>query len=309
MKVIIPVAGEGTRLRPHTYTMPKALLPVGGKPMLAHVLDQITALSFSEVVFIIGALGDQIKEYIEKNYNFKASFVEQKKYLGLGYAVYLGVIDTTEDVLVVLGDTITELDWQGLVGSDRNLLAIKEVDDARAFGVAEVEGDRIIRLVEKPEKPPSNLAVIGVYYIKDTAQFYECLDKIVKQGITTHGEIQLTDAFDLFLKEGGSLYTFPTTGWHDCGNVETILATNRHLLSKNQEAVKREGSIIVPPSLVDPSAQVERSIIGPYVSLGPETVVRNSIISDSIIFAGAHIDSAVVAGSLIGRDVIVRGNT
>jgi glucose-1-phosphate thymidylyltransferase len=307
MKVIIPVAGEGTRLRPHTYTTPKVLLPVAGKPMLGHVLDQLVGLNFSQIVFVVGNRGDQIKKYVKENYKFKTSFVEQKDTFGLGHAVYKGTIDTSEDILIVLGDTIAEMDWKGMIGSDHNCLAVMEVDDPSAFGVVEVKDDRITKLVEKPKDPPSNLAVVGVYYIKDTEKFYSCLDEIVKRGITSHGEIQLTDAFDLFLKNGGDLRTFPISGWHDCGKQETILETNRYLLSKYGEAVKREGSVIIGPCLIASTARVEGSIIGPYVSLGSDAVVRNSIISDSIIAQGANVESAILKGSLVGSSAVIRG--
>lgn len=307
MKVVIPVAGEGTRLRPHTYTTPKVLLPVAGKPMLGHVLDQLAGLAISEVVFVVGYRGEQIKKYVQDNYKFKATFIEQKDTFGLGHAVYVGITDTSEDILIVLGDTIAELDWKGLVSSDHNCLGVMEVDDPSAFGVVEVKEDRITRLVEKPKDPPSNLAVVGVYFIKDAEKFRGCLEEIVKRGITSHGEIQLTDAFDLFIKNGGELHTFEIEGWHDCGKQETILETNRYLLSKHAEPVKREGSVIIPPCLIAQTARVEGSIVGPNVSLGAEATVRNSIISDAIIAQGALIEGAILRDSLVGRLAVVRG--
>lgn len=307
MKVIIPVAGEGTRLRPHTYTTPKVLIPVAGKPMLGHVLDQLSGLGFSEVIFVVGHRGDQIKKYVSENYKFKTTFVEQKDTFGLGHAVYVGIIDTSEEILILLGDTIAELDWKGLIASDHNCLAVMEVDDPTSFGVVEADGDRITRLVEKPKEPPSNRAVVGVYYIKETSGFYKCLDEIVQRGITSHGEIQLTDAFGLFLKNGGDLRTFPITGWHDCGTVDTILETNRYLLDKYGEAVKREGSVIIGPSLIASTARVEGSIVGPHVSLGADSVVRNSIISDSIIAQGARIESAILKRALVGNRAVLTG--
>ncbi|MFH2057189.1 MAG: sugar phosphate nucleotidyltransferase [bacterium] len=308
MKVIIPVAGEGTRLRPHTYTTPKALVPVGGKPMLAHVLEQLSGLEFSEVIFIIGWHGDQIREWVGDNCKFKCSFVEQSGRFGLGFAIQLGLQACgDEPALVVLGDTIADLDWSGLVKSQRNTLAVSEVDNPQSFGVVEVEGDRIVRLVEKPKNPPSNLAIVGVYYIKEAARFLKCLDELVERGITSHGEIQLTDAFALFLESGGEVFTYPVQGWYDCGNKETLLATNRHLLDKYGEKVKREGAVIIPPVLIAPTARIEAAVIGPHVSLGPETIVRNAVISDSIICRGARIESAVLRASVVGRQAVVIG--
>lgn len=308
MKVIIPVAGEGTRLRPHTYTTPKALIPVGGKPMLAHVLDQLSGLDYSEVIFVIGWHGEAIADWVESNYKFRATFLEQSGRYGLGYAVQLGLRACgDEPALVVLGDTIADMDWAGMVKSERNLVAVSEVDDPRRFGVVEVDGDRIVRVVEKPKDPPSNLAIVGVYFIHDAAQCSKCLDELVERGITSHGEIQLTDAFALFIESGGELYTYPIKSWYDCGNKETLLASNRHLLDKYGEKVKREGAVIIPPVLIAPTARIEASVIGPYVSLGPETNVRNSVISDSIICQGARIESIVLTASVIGKQAVVVG--
>ena len=216
MKIIIPVAGEGRRLRPHTYTTPKALLPVAGKPILGHIVDQILDLNASEVIFITGPLGDKIEKYIKDNYSFPSTFIEQSTLYGLGYAVHLGIVSDSEDLLVILGDTIVELDWRGLIATGRNTLVVREVADPRAFGVAETEGDRIVHLIEKPENPPTNLAVVGVYYM-EIAPVHECTAVVVNKRVTRHGEIQLTDAFELLLQKGSQLYTYPTLGWYDCG--------------------------------------------------------------------------------------------
>ena len=196
MKVIIPVAGIGSRLRPHTHTAPKALLHVAGKPLLAHILDSLAELEFEEITFVVGFLGDQIIDYVKSTYNFNAKFVPQEKLLGLGYAIDLAIAnDETDDLLIVLGDTIVEMAWEDMIKRDKNFIGVKTVKDPRRFGVAEVEGDRIIRLLEKPKDPPSNLALVGVYYIKDTQQFKSSLKEIVVSNIKTKNEYQVTDAF------------------------------------------------------------------------------------------------------------------
>ncbi len=305
MKVVIPVAGEGRRLRPHTYSTPKCLLQVAGKPILGHIIDQILDLDFSEVIFVTGPNGHQIEQFVRSNYDFDARFIAQEKLYGLGYAVYLGIVSRSEDLLIVLGDTIVELDWQRMIAAGNNTLVVKEVADPRAFGVVETDGDRIVHLVEKPDEPPTNLAVVGVYYIKDTAKFFDCITEVIEKGITSHGEIQVTDAFDLLIKKGSTIHTFPTTGWYDCGRKETILSTNRFLLERQQASAQRGGSVIIPPSYIAPEAVIENSIVGPYASIGKNSIVRNSIVRDSIIADQTQIVSCTIERSLIGSDVVI----
>jgi glucose-1-phosphate thymidylyltransferase len=305
MKVVIPVAGEGRRLRPHTYSTPKCLLQVAGKPILGHIVDQILELDFSEVVFITGPNGQQIEGFIRENYNFTARFIEQERLYGLGYAIYLGIVSRSEELLVVLGDTIVELNWRGMIDSGKNTIVVKEVADPRAFGVVETDGDRIIHLVEKPQKPPTNLAVVGVYYLRETARFFECITEVIEKGITTHGEIQVTDAFDLLIKKGSSIHTFPTTGWYDCGRKESMLSTNRFLLDRKGASSYRDGSVIIPPSYIAPEAVINNSVVGPYASIGRESVVRNSIVRDSIIADHTQVISSTIENSLIGNYVMM----
>ncbi len=305
MKIVIPVAGEGRRLLPHTYSTPKCLLQVAGKPILGHIVDQILALDFSEVIFITGPNGQKIEKFIRSNYNFTARFIEQQRLYGLGYAVYLGIVNRSEELLVVLGDTIVELDWSSMIGANRNTIVVKEVGDPRAFGVVEIENDHIVHLVEKPQDPPTNLAVVGVYYIRETAKFFECITEVIEKGITTHGEIQVTDAFDLLIKKGSAIHTFPTTGWYDCGRKETMLSTNRFLLDRKAASSYRDGSVIIPPSFVSSEAVIENSVIGPYASIGKETVVRNSIVRDSIIADHTQVVSCTIENSLIGNYVMM----
>lgn len=306
MKVIIPVAGEGTRLRPHTFTTPKALLQIAGKPILGHIIDQIIDLDISEIIFITGPQGYKIERYVRDTYTVKTTFVEQRTLYGLGYAVHIGMVSTDEDLLVILGDTIVEIDWKGLINTRRNSLAVKEVANPRAFGVVETEGDRIIRLVEKPQNPPSNLAVVGVYYITDVKMFRQCTSEIIEDGIKTHGEVQLTDAFDLLLKKGSSLYTFPTLGWYDCGRKETMLETNRFILDRHQPSVERAGCTIVPPVFVAENAVIARSTIGPYVSIGKDCKISNATITNSILADGVEVEWSVMDSSLVGNNAVVK---
>lgn len=305
MKVIIPVAGEGTRLRPHTYTTPKALLQIAGKPILGHIIDQIIDLPISEMIFVTGPQGYKIERFVREHYTLKSTFVEQRTLYGLGYAVHLGITTTDEELLIILGDTIVEIDWKGMIATGRNSLAVKEVANPRAFGVVETNGDRIVRLVEKPANPPTNLAVVGVYYIRDVKLFHQCTSEMIERGVTTHGEIQLTDAFDLLLKKGSTLHTFPTLGWYDCGRRENMLETNRYILERHHSTAERNGCTIKPPVYIAEDAVVTKSTIGPYVSIGRGGRISNSTITDSILADNVAVDWSVIADSLVGNSVTI----
>lgn len=309
LKIVIPVAGAGTRLRPHTYTQPKSLLPVAGKPMIAHVLDQLLVLNPSEICFVIGYLGEQIKDFVESNYAFNASFVEQKRLLGLGYAINLALDQIKNGpLLIVLGDTIARTDYEKFVGAGSNVIGLQKVADPRRFGVANIDGDHIIAFEEKPQHPKSNLAIIGLYYFEDSEPLHKQLNKVVELDKRTGGEIQLTDALDYMLQAGVHFSPYEVDAWLDCGKVETMLETNRFLLEEMNEYKDYPGSIIIPPVYIDATAEIDRSIIGPYVSVSPGARIIKSIVSDSIIFEQAVVEDSLLDSSLIGENVRVRGN-
>jgi glucose-1-phosphate thymidylyltransferase len=309
VKAIIPAAGIGSRLRPHTHTLPKALLHVAGKPIIGHILDNLAELDVSELVIVVGALGEKIEAYVRKNYTIKATFVEQRERKGLGHSIYLALeAMEPEPVLIVYGDTIFEGDIAG--GIDYTVdgsLGVKEVADPRRFGTVELEGGHVIRLVEKPDNPKSNLVIVGVNFINNIQQLHACLRKIVEGNIKTRGEYQLTDAFQMMVEGGARLSTFPLEGWFDCGKPETLLATNRHLLEKFKYRGKIPGSVVKSPTFIAPGADVQNSILGPHVSVAEGAVIRNSIVEDSIIGEGAEVIDCLLRGSLVGDSAAVQG--
>jgi glucose-1-phosphate thymidylyltransferase len=309
MKVIIPVAGVGSRLRPHTYTTPKVLLHVAGRPILSHVLEPILKLNPEEVVFVIGFRGEDIREFIESNYQFKASFVKQENLLGLGYAVSLAMNFIQEGpVLVVLGDTIVECDLEKFTGSGDYVLGVRQVDDPRRFGIAETEDGFVVRLEEKPIAPKTDLAVIGLYYFRDSRPLKAALDQHMASGRTTRGEVQFTDALQAMVESGIQFRPYEVTDWFDCGKKETILETNRHLLKRIGSPSKVAGSTIVQPVFIGEGAVVQHSVIGPNVSLSEGAIVENCILRDTIIGPHAHVDHVVLENSLIGHHVIIKGS-
>ena len=311
MKVIIPVAGIGSRLRPHTHTAPKPLLHVAGKPILGHILDSIAPLNPEQVIFVLGHMGDKISDYVKGNYEYETLFIEQAEPLGLGYAVYLALEQTGDsDVLILLGDTIIDARLTEFVGTGPNVLGLKSVslEEASRFGIAVVEKNRIIEVVEKPADPPSTLAIVGAYYFSDVKALATELKYLIENGITTKGEYQITDALKRMIDNGCTLNSFEIEHWYDCGKKETLLETNRALLAHSPHTVGSEGVVIIPPVYIAPDATVRNAIIGPFVSIGSEAVVSDCIVRDSIISAKARVSEILLEGSLVGNSTEIKGH-
>lgn len=310
MRAIIPVAGIGSRLKPHTQTQPKSLIPVAGKPILGHIVDNLVNAGVNDFVFIIGYLGDRIEQYLTEHYtDCKMSFVMQTVGRGIGHAIWLAreEVDPTEPVLIVLGDTIFEADLKTVVETNVSSLGVKKVDDPRLFGVAELNNDgHISKLIEKPKIPHSNLALVGLYYIKETAMLFECLEYHIQNDIRTNNEFHLTDALQCMIEKGANMRTFGVSTWFDCGKKEVILQTNRNLLKrlevKDFTHLTKLGNIIVPPVHISTTAKIENSIIGPDVSIGDGAYITRSIVKNSIIGMNASLQNAIIENSLIGSD-------
>jgi glucose-1-phosphate thymidylyltransferase len=309
VKIIIPVAGAGTRLRPHTYTQPKPLLNVAGKPILAHILDSVIPLKPSKVILIVSHQGEKIAGFVRKNYDIKFSLVHQAELLGLGHAIYLTRTEfDQEPILIILGDTIIESNLLKNLKGRFNLLGVKPVKDPQRFGIAEVKAGLVTNLVEKPERPKGNLALVGLYYIRSTGILRETLDRIVRQKVTTKGEIQLTDALQRMIKQGVKFKTFNIQGWYDCGKTETLLETNQRLLEKSGGSVRtHKKALIIPPVYLAPSAQIANSVIGPYATVLDRVRITNSIIKNSILSKGCCVQDAILENSLIGQYAKVNG--
>lgn len=310
MKAIILLAGLGTRLRPHTYSKPKPLVQVAGKPVLGHVMDSLGGLQIDETIFVVGYLGEQIEKYIAEHYpQMRARYVEQDEMKGQAHAIRLAKDYIDREVLIIFGDTIWETDFARLerVKGD-GLIYTKEVSDPRRFGVALLKDGFVTKFVEKPETKVSNLAVVGVYYFRNWRRLMKAIDGVIDRNIQTRGEYFLADAMQLMIDDGARLEAETIPVWEDCGTVPAILKTNRHLLTKHgNHAREIQGSVILPPVYISDSAHITNSIIGPYVSISEDATVENSIVRDSIISEGAHIENRVLEGSLIGKDALVRG--
>lgn len=310
MKVIIPAAGAGSRLRPYTYTVPKTLLPIAGKPILGYILDQVICWGASKVSIIHGYLGNQIKSYVKDNYDISVDFRLQEKQYGLGHAVYLGIDEADEDILVILGDTILETDVTSVISKKVTAVGVKEVSNPLKFGVVVVQDGKVIKLVEKPRIPPSNLALVGIYYIRNANILKRAIKKTMDDGIMVKGEYQMTDALQLLLEWGEEVQTLPIKGWFDCGKPETLLETNNYILQRDGGKVedsKSVNSVVLPPVYIGEGTTIKNSIIGPNVSIGKNCDIEEAIITDSMIGDKTKIETAILSRTLVGYRAEVIG--
>jgi glucose-1-phosphate thymidylyltransferase len=310
VKAIIPAAGSGTRLRPQTHTLPKPLIHVAGKSILGYILDDLENVGIDKVGLILGEKGERIADYVNSNYDFSVDQVYQEERKGLGHAIYLYLSKNgfdDEPMIIVLSDTILEADLGFMLRSEYSCIAVQKVDDPRRFGVVELDGRFIKRLIEKPTVITSDLAIVGVYLIRNVPLLFDCLQRLINMDIKSKGEYQLTDALQLMLEYGEKMNIFCVSGWHDCGTPENLLKTNRHLLSNNHIDVQIPGSIIIPPVFIANSCNVENSIIGPHVSTADGSRVVRSIVQDSIVNKNASIHNALITGSIIGENANFNG--
>ncbi|HLW60866.1 MAG TPA: sugar phosphate nucleotidyltransferase [bacterium] len=309
MNAIIPVAGRGKRLRPHTHTQPKVLMNVAGKPILAYILDDLKDLGVEEIVFVVGYLAEKVEEYVRERYPFRAHFVYQDEPMGNGHAIYVAREHLTGPTLIVFGDTVVQADLRAAAALPHSAIGVHRVADPRAFGVVELDGDGIVRhLWEKPAVPPSDLAAVGVYMIQQPAPFRRALERLVDDRRIENGEYWLADALQIMIDSGERLQTFPVDEWYDCGTPEALLRANRALLDHAPPpVVEIPGSVVIPPSAIAETAVVEGSVLGPYATVAEGARVTNAVIRDSIINAHARVESVLLEESIIGENAAVTG--
>lgn len=311
MDIILPVAGLGSRLRPHTWTKPKPLVSLAGKPILEHVLDRVLPLAPSRLVFITGYLGDQIEAWARERYpGMDLAFVEQPEMKGQTDAIGRTRHLVSGDALILFPDMLFEADFSSLRDTDADaVMFTKWVEDPSALGIAVVEDGRITKLIEKPKDPISNLAVIGIYYIREMPKLYEAIDEQMRLGISLKNEYFIADAIQLMIDAGARVVTAPVTEWEDCGSVENLLATNAWLLERMRpDAPVIPNAVVVAPSVVHESAVLENCVVGPHASVGANVTVRNAVLRDCVVEADATIEGVVASHALIGRRARVTGS-
>jgi len=317
VKAIIPVAGAGTKLRPLTYTQPKALIPIAGKTILGVIVDQLLEAGVNEFVFVIGYLGEKIQRYIEKTYpHLTHTFVTQNDRRGTGHAIWLTrECIGSDEVMIVLGDTVCDYNVKDVLNSPVSQIGVRKVDDPRSFGVAELnDKDFVTRMVEKPLIPKSNMAMVGIYYIKETGAMFAALSKHLSNTADENGEYHLTNALQHMIEDGIKFHAFRVNNWFDCGKKETLLSTNAILLKQmedehpeKQQSLDFDTTVIIHPVNIAEGCSIRHCIIGPNVTIGEYTKIESSIIKDSIIGSYAELQQVVLNSSIIGNDAYVRG--
>ena len=289
MRAIIPVAGHGTRLEPHTLTLQKCLLPVGGKAVLEHILDRITNAGITDITLIIGHFGEQVVEFCTSYPNAKISFVEQTERLGLGHAIYQGLGDLDEPVLIVLGDAILELDYKKLLKSQHSTIGVAPVPDPERFGIVEIENNQITKFWEKPDNPPSNLAISGIYYISSQLELSMGIEHLIKHDIRTKNEYQLTDAFQVMIDKGHIFNAFEIDECLDCGIPETLLSANKTLLTRMEDNSVHDSAVIT-------NSQINNCTILENCK------IENSDLENVIMLSGGNVKNQTIKNTIVGFD-------
>ncbi|HSA54506.1 MAG TPA: sugar phosphate nucleotidyltransferase [Gemmatimonadaceae bacterium] len=311
MKVIIPLAGKGTRLRPHTHLTPKPMLKVAGKPVMAYILEDLQRLGgVEQVVYITGHLKEKVEAYARQAFDIPAVFIEQVVQDGTAGAVALARDYVDQPVLIIFVDTIFDADLSVIHETDADgIIWVKEVEDYQRFGVVVTDAaGNMTKIVEKPDTPISKRANIGLYYIRNWTLLYEGIDWVLRQP-KNKGEYFLTDAFQYMIDHGAKIRVIDVEGWYDAGKLDTLLETNRVMLEKGRARVPAgiDTRQVVQPVYIEDGVTITDSRVGPNVSIGKGTVVERSVLRDTIVGEKARISGADLHESLIGDEAVVEG--
>ncbi|MEZ4992517.1 MAG: sugar phosphate nucleotidyltransferase [Saprospiraceae bacterium] len=315
MKAIIPVAGAGTRLRPLTYTQPKPLIPVAGKPIISFIIESLESIGVQDFVFVIGYLGEKIRYFLEEAYpNLNKVFVSQEERLGSAHAVWMARehFSDAEEVFIFFGDVIIDADFKAMVDLPVSCLGIKKVPNPREYGVVEIgENGYATRVVEKPKIPKSDMAMVGIYKIREVESLVEALDFNITHELMTNGEFPLTDALMRMINKGVSFQPFQVDNWFNCGIKEVLLETNATLLDRDgyadDDLPNYDNTIIIHPVSIGDNCKISNSIIGPHVTIGSNACIDNAIVKNSIIGNFAALEEVILQASVIGNDTSITG--
>lgn len=315
MKAIIPVAGTGKRLRPLTYTQPKPLIAVAGKPIISFIIDQLLAVGVTDFVFIIGYLGEKIRDYVVSTYpDINSAFVNQEERMGSAHAIWLGreYYADADELFIFFGDAIIDADLQKFIESPESCIGIQRVEDPRKFGVVEIDNDGFIsRLVEKPKIPMSDVAMVGCYKIKEVKRFIEACAYNLDNNVQSIGEYPLTDALEQMRRWGIKIKPLNVEHWFDCGRKDVLLETNATFLARpgfgDDDPPPYDNSIIVHPVRIGENCRIHNSIIGPNVTIGANTIIEDAMVDNSIIGDYAQIREIILRQSVVGNDASIKG--
>jgi len=311
MKVIIPLAGKGTRLRPHTHITPKPMLKVAGKPVMDYVMDDVARLgNVDQVIYITGHLRDKVEEHARTAFAIPGIFIEQRVQDGTAGAVALAKPHVDAPVLIIFVDTIFDADLSVINSTDADgIIWVKEVEDYQRFGVVVTDADgHMTKIVEKPKTPISKRANIGLYYIRNWQLLFEGIAHVLASPMNS-GEYYLTDAFQYMIEHGAKIKVIDVDGWYDAGKIDTLLDTNRAMLEKGRARVPAgiDPSQVVHPVYIEDGVSITNSVVGPNVSIGKGSVIEHARLSDTVIGDKARIARCTLRNSLVGDDVVLAG--
>lgn len=317
-KIIIPMAGYGSRMRPLTWSRPKPLLPLAGRTVLDYALDQFSTLpgvANAEYVFITSPnQGDSIEVYMQRAHpEKKVHFVTQPEMLGQSHALWCAREHLAGPSLIAFSDTLIETDLNFIPTEAMDAVAfVKAVEDPRRFGVIEIdESGAATRLVEKPQDLSNKQVLVGFYYFKETSALLKAIEEQMRRGTSLKGEYFLADAINIFIEMGGRMRKENIHTWLDAGIPAAVLETNRHMLDHGRVALQPAASLpgvaILPPVHIAPGVKIEACVIGPHVSIGRGCSLKNVVISNSIVDDNSVIEGMVIEGSIVGRDAACRG--
>ncbi|MFB6273242.1 MAG: sugar phosphate nucleotidyltransferase [Salinibacter sp.] len=316
MKLIVPMAGRGTRVRPHSHVTPKPLLSVRGRSIVARIVDTFSRVlpePPDDCVFVLGPdfeseIRDQLTALCEER-GITPHFPVQEEALGTAHAIGCAGEHLHGEGVTVFADTLFDLKQEVTLGDADVVAFVREVDDPRRFGIAVRDGERITELIEKPTDPVSNEALIGIYYIRELGKIKEAIDYLIENDLKgAGGEYQLTDALDHRIQEGDLFTTANVDAWMDCGTIPALLETTGRVLEREPDDLHQgtvEDSVIHDPVYIGPDATVENAVVGPHVSIEEGATVSDSVVRDSIVFAGGEVENAVLEDSVVGREAAV----
>ena len=316
MRILLPVAGKGTRLRPHTHTKAKSLVHVAGKTVLEHIISRLIPLNATEYLFITDENGGQVREFMEAAFPaLPCRYIVQKERQGPAHAVALAApfVESGDDLLIVFNDTIFDADLSGIraLGADCDgLIYSKEVEDYQRFGVNVIRDGLIVDMVEKPDTLVSKLAQVGLYYLKDGVSFMQYLEQTIHSGETVKGEYYLPAVFMRMIRDGRRFKAPEIDAWLDCGTPETLLQTNSYLLARRHHNHGEVfNSVLIEPVHIEEGAVVRGSILGPNVSIAAGSLIESSILTNAIINGNSHVSNMILHDSILGDAVHLIGST
>lgn len=320
MRIIVPMAGRGSRLRPHTLTVPKPLVPVAGKPIVQRLVEDITKVcgeEVEEIAFIIGDFGDQVERdliAVAEGLGAKGSIYHQEEALGTAHAILCAKDSLEGNVVVAFADTLFRADFTLDTSSD-GIIWVNRVEDPKAFGVVKLDGENTItEFVEKPQEFVSDLAIIGIYFFKDGKNLSNELQYLIDNDIKDKGEYQLTNALENMKNKGLKFKTGKVIEWLDCGNKNATVHSNQRVLEFEKEMNNTDASavitnsVVIQPSKIMAGAKISNSVVGPHVTVGKNTIIENSVISNSIIQNDSSISDANFTNSMIGSKAKYQGS-